>query len=729
MKAAQLLPSDISIKGGQRVGHVPKVNAIPHTGVYLPTFQGITGPVVNTAGNGAIAARLRYADILARQGAKYVDEQQEQYDQMEISDEVATTNQKLAEADREYWEQDNSGKGYTEYITGKYEDLANESLNRASNTKVRTALYNMYTYKGTSIQNNAFIKEKETYTAYVFNKQEPIMNSILNRAKESPESADSLALEGEQALSPILMQVSPGERAKIESEWKNKFTYAVALGQIDKNPEFGLEAVGRLAEEGNLTPQQVDRLQRTAKAVIKDQEREEKLRQMEFKLAFKEQQHAIKGNIELRIALGEEVKEEEILNCPFFDDHTCAELIKSLKVGRKAVDRKAEIDEYLLDNLNNNKVGDGIVNGVPVTDDDMNKAFARLYTSRVNEEEKNGNHYTLENFVNELNLKPNAIVYPIQFIKNTVERRLLHSTDEGEVLESARIIASNHDTTMLKGMDDDTYISAMFILGEFNASGNIRNVISARNSIMSKLADNKMFEKDFQNTALASSNPQTRMRAYDELISDLGWEHIKGTPTETAFRSDLYKFVKGAYKITGNEAEMKNLLVNLFKPFMRPTLINNNEHEIMYKGPNKVGLLDSAMMANESRGRIAEFYNKEKGQKINPDDIVFMPLPKRPDVYGAFLRKGRYHNEFITKAGKQAVVREGDLYIPLTDDTDIDPIFSIKITPETALKFDTETEIENARSKTLKAIKRGTRATYFRPYKWQQIFDEVNTIE
>ena len=168
---------------------------------------------------------------------------------------------------REYLRANPDGKGYTEAMTGKYKELRDAALERASIGEVRDyiSLHSKDGLLGWS--NKAFKTELELSQGAGIEKANKQLAIYCNQIRVNPDLYDSLT---PQYMSVVenLRDIAPLEYEKIKTKAVEDWVATYCHGRIDKNPHQALDMLKGGTFNNDLSPDAFNSLLNRAQSKI-----------------------------------------------------------------------------------------------------------------------------------------------------------------------------------------------------------------------------------------------------------------------------------------------------------------------------------------------------------------------------------------------------------------------------------------------------------------------------
>ncbi len=470
-------------------------SGLPKTGVYIPNYRGVNQSLYNAGGQG----RISFLGSLAAMGSKYMEEQQQLYDNMEISQSIANIDNSYRSESEQFLSSNPSAQGYTEYITGKYDELTSVAISQASNANVKNKLQQIFIARKGDIANNAFQTEKQIYTGYAINTVESHLNSTINALTLNPSQVSSLSVEYNQQVDTMRNILSGADFKKFQKEKQELFLYSYGLGLIKNNPRDAVSLVAGTEFQNGLSPQRFSHLQQQAELELKHQAYKAKESQAMYQRALATEHLSTFHKMQVGIDLGS-VSEGDIIASDLEDVYK-HKLLKQLNSyhSRKVQDNNTNIliDECIKNNQDN----------VSISNKDkinyLNQYFQNEDEKRIASGEKPQTLCEKVHFLQEHQIVFNKNYNPL---KNELYENIVQS-NESEKIMDACVALSGTDIPAIQGMDQDCIDFANLAVTSFSGNKKLDEIKKLRDIYFFK-DKNPSFIKEFKelNTGTFNTN-------------------------------------------------------------------------------------------------------------------------------------------------------------------------------------------------------------------------------
>ncbi|MBR1735196.1 MAG: hypothetical protein IJ730_07150 [Alphaproteobacteria bacterium] len=423
-------------------------SSLPTVAPYTPNYKGVNQVLMESPGS----AEVGFMNSLAHMSSQYIAEQQELYDNMEVSEALSNVDVAYNQASEEFLRENQTGKGYMEFATGKYRELGGAALTTASNAKVKERLQQMFTLRRANIATSAFQKEKEMYTGYALSQTELQLTRTLNEVADNPDQAVSLEGKLEQQLQPMKNILAAQEFEKYHREMMQQFVYFQGMGTIKKHPFQAEKLIQSEYYKSQLSPNNYLHLQKSATQEREHQEHEAKIYQALQESALNQQRiRNYQNDIELPMLLeGKTKSDAEIIAM----DLTMEQKIKAIKethafkekIGQELVTRQ-NIDKALIQDEFPEEM----------TASQQEKYLTNLF--KGNESVKIGeNSYSVQTQTEQaffMKKFANTFQYRYEPLIRQTTTNIRYGKDEKQIMDACAALATFHDIPALKGIDED----------------------------------------------------------------------------------------------------------------------------------------------------------------------------------------------------------------------------------------------------------------------------------
>lgn len=446
-------------------------SALPTVTPYIPNYKGVNQVLMEAPGS----AQINFMNALGKMSSQYMAEQQELYDNMEVAEALSNVDMQYNQASEEFLRDNQTGKGYTEFATGKYKELGDEAVVNGSNAGVKDRLRGIFALRRASIANSAFQKEKEMYTGYAMSQTEMQLTRTLNEVATNPDQAISLQAKLEQQLQPMKNILAAQEYDKYRRNMMQQFVYYQGMGIIKKRP---FEAEGLLQSEyykSQLAPNQYVSLQHNAQKEREHQELQAKRYQALQNSALKqEEQRSYDSDFFIPMVTKGEVLSEADIMAKNWSLHTKAKALKERQEFLKSVDKELQDTQDINNALERDEFPEGL------TQSKQEKFVTKLFnnTDNVNAGE---NNYSLQTQTEQaLFLKEHAITFPYNYnpLVRKITANIRYGKDEKQMIDACVALSSCGNAPALSGIDEDTRDFAV-IASEMYAGNQDGNAVLA----------------------------------------------------------------------------------------------------------------------------------------------------------------------------------------------------------------------------------------------------------
>lgn len=486
-------------------------SSLPTVTPYIPNYKGVNQVLMEAPGS----AEIGFMNSLAHMSSQYMAEQQELYDNMEVAEALSNVDMEYNQASDDYLKENQTGRGYTEFATGKYKELGDAALMNASNAKVKERLQQMFTVRRANIANSAFQKEKEMYTGYAMSQTELQLTRTLNEVADNPDQALSLQAKMEQQLQPMKNILAAQEYDKYQREMMQQFVYFQGMGTIKKHPYQAEKLIQSEYYKSQLSPNNYLKLQKSAEQEREHQEHEAKIYQALQANALKqEEQRSYDSDFVIPMLTEGKVMSEADIMAKNWSLHTKTKALKERQAFIKSVDDELQDTQNINDALEKDEFPEGL------TQSKQEKFVTKLFDNTDNVNAGEGNYSLQTQTGQALFLKEHAITFPYNY--NPLVRKVMgnirYGKDEKQIMDACVALSTCGDAPALSGIDEDTRDFAV-IASEMYAGNQDGNAVLALrdtwfNTKKETLEANKARWQELFKTQYESSNTELCKKFY-----------------------------------------------------------------------------------------------------------------------------------------------------------------------------------------------------------------------
>lgn len=588
-------------------------SGLPKTGVYIPNYRGVNQSLSNPAGQG----RISFLSALANMGAKYVEEQQSLYDNMEISQSISNVDLSYKQESEKFLNSNPSGKGYTEYITSKYDEITSLALAQSSNVNVQNKLQQIFNIRKADISNNAFQAEKQMYTGYAISTVESNLNSTINALTLNPSQVSSLSVEYNQQVESMQNILSASEFEKFRAQKQETFLYSYGLGLIKNNPVDAISLVAGSEFQKGLSPKLFNNLQKQAELELKHQQYKANESEIMLQKAIAHEHLSTFHKMQVGIDLGS-VSEGDIVASDLEDVYK-HKLLKQLNNYHSKKTKENEVNTLIDECIKNN------VNNFNLTPNDKSKYLNQYFS---NEDEKRlASGEKVQTICEKIHfLQEHQIVFdqPYLPIKNEIFNTI-HFSNEPDKIMDACIALSDTNIPAIKGVDQNLIDFANLAVTSFVGTKKLDEVIKLRDTFLFK-DKNPSFIKEFKKI-----NTEVFNSTYDEddkinkVLNNIYDSDVANTKNYRG--KNWFLFTKDF------ESPDKQLLNNMIYNTFKRTYIQTGSETI------------AQSIAAKQVGNIVKYNQLSKRYEINP------PTPQNTGLSEEKIEQIFY--KFLSKIAKE----------------------------------------------------------------------------
>lgn len=619
-------------------------SSLPTVEPYIPNFKGVN-QFLTEAPN---AAQVSFLGSLADEGRKYMEEQQTLYDRMEVAQALANIDEEFFKASDEFLKTNQTGRGYTEFATGKYKELSDTAVSSSSNEAVGNALRYVFLQRRTSIANSAFQKEKEMYTGYAMSQTELQLARTLNEVAENPDQAASLGVKLEQQLLPMKNILAAREFDKYRKEKIQQFIEFQGLGLVKKHP-YQAEQLLRSEYFKQLDPQKYFSLQKSARREREHQERlKEHFEMLQRQVQMRESESAF-GRHELAIV---QLKEStnDFLEDPLLTEHQKSKLVKLYNKAQEVHSKQAATDATIAGAL---KTGSALP--LEITPQQQSKYILEYIRSEnLKRAEQNKKAMSSVEIVRYLDRGRNTFSAACMPLVSRFENSIRNSTDAGEIFNTACAIQSGINVPTIQSIDKDTKMVSALIVNAYEGEQNAPQIIALRDELMnvetSVAETRKKKWKEFR-----KNDGKSLLKFVYEKLGYAKWfgNKIGDSPDVSILEDRLFSEVEYAGEKTGDPTKacvIANHVINRFVKqdksgnyMVNPPTPDNTGYDT---GPlNNITSYVKQLSVNEAikagfeadsadfQKNLPSFRGDKKLGKVNPEDIISGKLVSKRRVF------------------------------------------------------------------------------------------------
>lgn len=540
---------------------------MPESGVYIPNYRGVNQSLSAPGGSGEIS----FMNSLAQMGSNYMAEQQELYDNMEVAQTIAQVDTQYRQDSEQYLQENATGRGYTEYITSKYNDASAVALSNASNANVKNKLQMLFERRKYDVANNAFQKEKEIYTGYALNETQSMLNTTLNELTLAPSEVQSLSAKYDQQVENM-KSILPADKFEVYKKQANEdFLYTYGLGLIKERPYEAVSLVKGENFRKGLSPNRFNSLQKNATAEIEHREAKAKEYQRMLRAAQNEESLRKFEETKYNILVGTMPTEDEILADTTLTQHHKMEAIQYLRKQKTGEDRKFVVAEKIKSVMND---GTPLSSLADVSAGERNKYLTQHFQNEDEKRIKEGN-------------KPMTLVEKVKFcedyqgifsanyapLKNEIENAIMKSTDGTKITEACLALAKQERIPALSQIDNDVVHFAHLSEQVFTGTKDPAQIIALRDDYFSVTPDQEKRNREAWKAVYPFKERENCLKEFYESSGYTwsGWFGNKGmvdSPDKKMINDLVYTTLERVYTKTGSLTKAYTVAQNILKGYI-----------------------------------------------------------------------------------------------------------------------------------------------------------------
>lgn len=530
---------------------------LPSTGVYIPNYKGVNQVLYQAGGNG----QIQFMTALANMGQNYMEQQQALYDKMEVAKSVASADIQYRQESEKFLRENPTAKGYTDFITAKYDEIFQASMAQASNANVKNSLQMMFTSRKADIANNAFQKEKEIYTGYATSETTNQLSAICNEVMVNPGEVASLTDKYSQQLSSMENIMSSVEYEKYKTSKMQEFVYSYGLGLINKDPYTAQELVKGSGFSESLAPEKFHQLQILARGEITYRMRKAKEYNKMVQMEQLKQQVATCDELYGKMVLG---------NCSEAD-------IKGADISNK---RKLELLEKLKNvNAKRDKAADHETQIAKALDDKDHRLSKNVTNKEIEDfavdyfegEMKKGTPLSLAEKAQYFQNHKNVYSFAIPSFENAVYHDLKKELDPNKILGACVVIQGSENCPAMKNIAKDRSAKdfSTWVYELYKGAKNLDAIKIARDewfqATPQTIKDNE--EKWKEITKVTRFGKDNKRELLSEFYKDNGYDDIDSWfkaaglsgPDRQRIDDNVFNIMHRVYKQCGNIVTAKTV--------------------------------------------------------------------------------------------------------------------------------------------------------------------------
>lgn len=535
---------------------------IAQPSVYVPNYKGVNHILHYSGGSGKVS----FMNALASTSQKQVAYQQSLYDNMEVNQALASVDSAYRQESEKFFQDNPSGRNYTEYITNKYDELSNTAVNSGSNQTVRDKLKLVFSHRKADVANNAFKMEQERYTGWAINETEQQLAATANELMLSPGEVQSLSTKYQQQLSSLQTVIAPDKFEKFARKKIEQFTYSYGLGLIKNNPYTAVEMVKGTEFSSKLSPEQFARLQAQARYEVEHQDYKARQYQAMIDSANKREELSLFHKMEIGI-YQDSISKASIENANLSDEYK-VRLFKTYDSHIRKSQNKVNVDNLIADALKK-----GTIPGDKLKAEDQSK-FLQGYFKGENEKRNQAGQAEMS-FVEMVKfLQDHQLVFKATYhpINNQIHNTIRKGTDAAKLLDASFAIAGNSNIPALGKIDKDVKDFACLAHSIFDGNSSSPDyIIKVRDDYFS--ADNATIEYNKQKwkEAFPSSEQAAKLK---DFYDDNGYYHWFGASIEQSLdvrrvNTKMIDIMKRVFYRTGSEQKAYAVAASRLKSLVK----------------------------------------------------------------------------------------------------------------------------------------------------------------
>lgn len=518
---------------------------IAQPSVYVPNYKGVNNILYHSGGSGKVS----FMNALANTSQKQVAYQQALYDNMEVNNALASVDTAYRQESEKFFQDNPSGRNYTEYITNKYDELSDTAVHSGSNQQVRDKLKLVFSHRKADVANNAFKMEQERYTGWAINETEQQLAATANELMLSPGEVQSLSTKYQQQLSSLQTVIAPDKFEKFARKKIEQFTYSYGLGLIKNNPYTAVDMVKGSEFSSKLSPEQFARLQAQARYEVEHQDYKARQYQAMIDSANKREELSLFHKMEIGI-YQDSISKASIENANLSDEYK-VRLFKTYDSHIRKSQNKVNVDNLIADALKK-----GTIPGDKLKAEDQSK-FLQGYFNGENEKRNQAGQAEMS-FVERVKfLQDHQLVFKATYhpINSEIHDTILKGTSAAKLLDASFAIAGNSNIPALGKIDKDVKDFACLAHSIFDGNSSPEYIIKVRDDYFSADKATIEYNKQKWRESFPLSEQAGKLK---DFYDDNGYRHWFGASIEQSLdvrrvNAEMIDIMKRVFYRTGSE--------------------------------------------------------------------------------------------------------------------------------------------------------------------------------
>lgn len=543
---------------------------------YAPNYAGVNQLLYTPSGGGQIS----FLGALGQMSSRAMAERQAIYDKIETTDALATVDEQFQLDQREFVAQNPSGKGYTEFSTGRYQELQDIALSKASNADVQNNLRLIFSSRSADIANNAFKAENEMFAAYTIHDLDTKINTTLNDVMLSPGSVISLNDKLNLQLSTAQSVLGPEQFLKYAKEKNESFVYNYGLGLVKQNPA---NASAMLTDERfkGLPPNKLDFLRKQASLEIEALDRQAKHEEYMQQKALARDQDMTYLECQIAIARGDfdmaklSIAEES-------GTITREQRLKlELKMEQAREKQSAERDADIA-------IDKAIELGSPtngVSARDKCRYLDREFEQRDNI--RSGAGQTESTISAKVQyLQANSVVFDCSYNKlcTEIESNIRYAKDASRVLDACVAISGDEIVPAIAGVSDEFKDFAKFAVIKYKDRSSMNEILEERDRYFNVSPAEIDANRSAWRTLYDAPEPEKREKILKDFYKGNGyrsWFFVDSSISDSTEKhlmdAHIYAAIKRVFEKTGSMTKAHAVANDWFKNCYKKSSVNGDD--------------------------------------------------------------------------------------------------------------------------------------------------------
>ena len=236
-------------------------------GYYQPSYKKLNYISWSTDVSGVVD----FWQAVSNMGREWQQKAKNATEGLALSETYLGINNELTKRTTEWKKNNESGEGYTEFVSRTYSDLAQQALAGIFDPELSGKMRMMLVRGKAGWENSAFYDEQEMRSAYTLGKAQDAIHDITIGAVNNPRNYDSGLEAIENALSAYRAVAGDSAYTKARKAAIAEYTHSYAYGLIQNDP-YNFESLAKSGKFNALASGDMIHLKSLAESEIKHRE-------------------------------------------------------------------------------------------------------------------------------------------------------------------------------------------------------------------------------------------------------------------------------------------------------------------------------------------------------------------------------------------------------------------------------------------------------------------------